>query len=121
MQTNPRGYRFSGLIAVLGVGSLAIALAAALWMTPARADSVYVLDSDVDAGQSRVDLILVGDSLGMVVLGYENTIPVTMEEMIHHTKAVSRAVKRAFVSLNSATLSIQSVYRLKEDMNIRQR
>jgi 3-methyl-2-oxobutanoate hydroxymethyltransferase len=47
--------------------------------------------------QSRVDLILVGDSLGMVVLGYENTIPVTMEEMIHHTKAVTRAVKRAFV------------------------
>lgn len=44
-----------------------------------------------------VDIILVGDSLGMVVLGYENTIPVTMEEMIHHTKAVSRAVKRALV------------------------
>jgi len=47
--------------------------------------------------QSGVDLILVGDSLGMVVLGYENTIPVTMEEMIHHTKAVTRAVKRAVV------------------------
>lgn len=47
--------------------------------------------------QSGVDLILVGDTLGMVVLGYENTIPVTMEEMIHHTKAVTRAVKRAFV------------------------
>jgi len=47
--------------------------------------------------QSGVDLILVGDSLGMVVLGYENTIPVTMEEMIHHTKAVTRAVKRALV------------------------
>jgi len=44
-----------------------------------------------------VDLILVGDSLGMVVLGYENTIPVSMEEMIHHTKAVSRATKRALV------------------------
>lgn len=47
--------------------------------------------------QAGIDLILVGDSLGMVVLGYENTIPVTMEEMIHHTKAVSRAVKRALV------------------------
>lgn len=47
--------------------------------------------------QSGIDLILVGDSLGMVVLGYENTIPVTMEEMIHHTKAVTRAAKRAFV------------------------
>ena len=44
-----------------------------------------------------IDVILVGDSLGMVVLGYENTIPVTMEEMIHHTKAVVRGTKRALV------------------------
>jgi 3-methyl-2-oxobutanoate hydroxymethyltransferase len=44
-----------------------------------------------------VDLILVGDSLGMVMLGYENTVPVTMDEMIHHTKAVTRAVRRALV------------------------
>jgi 3-methyl-2-oxobutanoate hydroxymethyltransferase len=44
-----------------------------------------------------VDLILVGDSLGMVVLGYPNTVPVTMEEMIHHTKAVTRACRRALV------------------------
>lgn len=47
--------------------------------------------------QAGIDLILVGDSLGMVVLGYENTIPVTMEEMLHHTRAVSRAVKRSLV------------------------
>jgi 3-methyl-2-oxobutanoate hydroxymethyltransferase len=47
--------------------------------------------------ESGVDIILVGDSLGMVVLGYENTIPVTMDDMIHHTKAVARAVKRALV------------------------
>jgi 3-methyl-2-oxobutanoate hydroxymethyltransferase len=44
-----------------------------------------------------VDLVLVGDSLGMVVLGYENTVPVTMDEMVHHTKAVARAVRRALV------------------------
>jgi len=44
-----------------------------------------------------VDIILVGDSLGMVVLGYENTVPVTMDEMIHHTRAVSRGVERALV------------------------
>jgi len=47
--------------------------------------------------EGGVDLILVGDSLGMVVLGYENTVPVTMDEMIHHTRAVSRAVQRALV------------------------
>ena len=44
-----------------------------------------------------VPLILVGDSLGMVVLGYESTIPVTMEEMLHHTKAVVRGTKQAMV------------------------
>lgn len=49
------------------------------------------------ADEAGLDLILVGDSLGMVVLGYENTIPVTMEEMLHHTRAVARAVKRAFL------------------------
>ena len=44
-----------------------------------------------------IPLILVGDSLGMVVLGYESTIPVTMDEMIHHTKAVVRGTTRALV------------------------
>jgi len=47
--------------------------------------------------EAGIDLILVGDSLGMVVLGYENTIPVTMEEMIHHTKAVVRAAQRPLI------------------------
>jgi 3-methyl-2-oxobutanoate hydroxymethyltransferase len=47
--------------------------------------------------EAGVDIILVGDSLGMVVLGYENTIPVTMDEMIHHSKPVVRASKRALV------------------------
>eukprot|EP00300_Choanocystis_sp_HF-7_P016178 c19329_g2_i4.p1 GENE.c19329_g2_i4~~c19329_g2_i4.p1 ORF type:complete len:1038 (+),score=255.65 c19329_g2_i4:365-3478(+) len=49
------------------------------------------------ADQSGVDLILVGDSLGMVVLGYASTVPVTMAEMIHHCVPVSRAVSRALV------------------------
>ncbi len=44
-----------------------------------------------------IPLILVGDSLGMVVLGYESTIPVTMDEMLHHTKAVVRGSKQAMV------------------------
>jgi 3-methyl-2-oxobutanoate hydroxymethyltransferase len=47
--------------------------------------------------QAGVDMILVGDSLAQVVLGYDNTMPVTMEEMLHHTRAVRRAVKSALV------------------------
>ncbi len=49
------------------------------------------------ADQAGVDFLLVGDSLGMVVLGYDSTLPVTMEEMLHHTRAVVRGTKRALV------------------------
>src|SRR4029079_6008024 len=47
--------------------------------------------------RSGVDCILIGDSLGMTALGYSGTVPVTMDEMIHHAKAVSRAAKRALL------------------------
>ena len=47
--------------------------------------------------RAGVDLMLVGDSLGMVVEGHENTLPVTMEAMIHHTRAVVRGTQRALV------------------------
>lgn len=47
--------------------------------------------------EAAIPLILVGDSLGMVVLGYDSTVPVTMEDMIHHIKAVVRGTKRALV------------------------
>ena len=47
--------------------------------------------------EAGINMILVGDSLGMVMLGYEDTIPVTMEDMIHHTRAVTRATKETFV------------------------
>ncbi|MBD3110419.1 3-methyl-2-oxobutanoate hydroxymethyltransferase [Bacillus sp. AGMB 02131] len=48
------------------------------------------------AEEANVDMILVGDSLGMVVLGYESTIPVTVDDMIHHSKAVKRGAKDTF-------------------------
>ena len=47
--------------------------------------------------EAGIDMILVGDSLAQVVLGYDNTLPVTMEEMLHHTRAVRRGVKSAMV------------------------
>ena len=45
--------------------------------------------------EAGIDLVLVGDSLAMVMLGHENTMSVTVEEMLHHTRAVRRGVKRA--------------------------
>jgi 3-methyl-2-oxobutanoate hydroxymethyltransferase len=47
--------------------------------------------------EAGMDVVLVGDSLAQAMLGYDNTLPVTVEEMIHHTKAVRRAIKRAFL------------------------
>jgi 3-methyl-2-oxobutanoate hydroxymethyltransferase len=47
--------------------------------------------------EAGVDVLLVGDSLAMVVLGYENTLPVTVEEMLHHTRAVRRGTRRALL------------------------
>jgi len=58
-----------------------------------------------DAG---VDVVLVGDSLGMVVLGYDTTLPVTLDDMIHHTKAVVRGVKRALVAVDMPFLTFQT-------------
>lgn len=55
----------------------------------------FALGSFID--QSGIDMILVGDSLGMVVLGYDSTVPVTMDEMIHHCRAVRRGVHYAFL------------------------
>ncbi|MBR6996194.1 MAG: 3-methyl-2-oxobutanoate hydroxymethyltransferase [Ruminococcus sp.] len=54
-----------------------------------------------------VNAILIGDSLSMVMLGYENTLPVTMEDMIHHTAAVSRGAENAFVVADMPFMSYQ--------------
>ncbi|MCD4839309.1 3-methyl-2-oxobutanoate hydroxymethyltransferase [Neobacillus sedimentimangrovi] len=57
------------------------------------------------AEQGGVDMILVGDSLGMVVLGYDSTIPVTLEDMIHHAKAVKRGAKDTFIVVDMPFLT----------------
>ena len=63
------------------------------------------------AEEAGIDFILVGDSLGMVMLGYPNTLPVTMEDMIHHGSAVVRGAKDTFVVVDMPFMSYQtSVY-----------
>jgi len=58
--------------------------------------------------QAGVDVVLVGDSLAMVALGYKNTLPLTLEEILHHTKAVVRGVNQALVVADLPFLSYQA-------------
>lgn len=67
------------------------------------------------AEEAGAEMILVGDSLGMVVLGYDSTVPVTLEDMIHHTKAVTRAAKKAFVVADMPFMT----YHLSPDETLR--
>ena len=57
--------------------------------------------------EAGVDVLLVGDSLGMVILGYDSTLPVTMADMIHHTKAVARGTQKAMVVADMPFMSYQ--------------
>ena len=57
--------------------------------------------------EAGIDMILVGDSLGNVVLGYDSTLPVTMDDMVHHVKAVCRGVSRAMVVADMPFMSYQ--------------
>ncbi|MGP8154611.1 MAG: 3-methyl-2-oxobutanoate hydroxymethyltransferase [Smithella sp.] len=57
--------------------------------------------------ESDIDIILIGDSLGMVVLGYDTTLPVTMEDMLHHTKAVARGARKSLIVVDMPFLSSQ--------------
>jgi 3-methyl-2-oxobutanoate hydroxymethyltransferase len=78
----------------------------------ARGEKIAMLTA-YDAAFARLfdgtglDVLLVGDSLGMVVLGYETTIPVTLDEMLHHTKAVARVTHHALVVADMPFLSFQ--------------
>jgi len=58
--------------------------------------------------EAGIDIVLVGDSVGMVILGYSSTVSVTIEEMIHHTKAVRRGIKRAFLIGDLPFMSYQA-------------
>jgi len=88
--------------------------------------TAYDFSSAVNVDRAGIDIGLVGDSLGMVMLGYSNTTSVTMEEMIHHCKAVSRGIKRAFLVGDmpfgsyevSDTEAVKNAIRLMKEGNV---
>ena len=69
--------------------------------------TAYDFPTAVALDRSGIDGILVGDSLGMVVLGYDNTLPVTMQEMLHHCRAVARGASRAHLVGDMPFMSYQ--------------
>ena len=70
--------------------------------------TAYDYGTALAVDRTGIDSILVGDSLGMVVLGYENTLPVTMNDMIHHCKAVARGAKYALLIGDMPFMSYQA-------------
>ena len=61
--------------------------------------------------ETDIDIVLFGDSLGMVALGYEDTLPVTMDEMIHHRRAVRHGIHHALVVADMPLMSCQASYK----------
>ncbi len=70
--------------------------------------TAYDYSTALVVDEAGIDMVLIGDSLGMVMLGYDSTLPVTMEDMLHHTKAVSRAVEHAMVIGDMPFMSYQA-------------
>ena len=70
--------------------------------------TAYDYPGALAADRAEMDSILVGDSLGMVVLGYESTVPVTMEEMLHHCRAVRRGAQYAYLIGDMPFMSYQA-------------
>lgn len=75
--------------------------------TPVSMLTAYDYNTARTIDEAGVDMVLVGDSLGNVMLGYENTLAVTVDDMIHHGKAVCRGVKEAFVVVDMPFMSYQ--------------
>lgn len=76
--------------------------------TPVSMLTAYDYNTARTIDEAGIDMILVGDSLGNVMLGYENTLAVTVEDMIHHGKAVCRGAKQAFVVVDMPFMSYQT-------------
>ncbi|MGE5619928.1 MAG: 3-methyl-2-oxobutanoate hydroxymethyltransferase [Sphingomonadaceae bacterium] len=72
-----------------------------------RMITAYDYSMAVLVDRTPMDMILVGDSLGMVMLGYDSTVPVTMEDMIHHTRAVARGARNTFIVADLPFMSYQ--------------
>jgi ketopantoate hydroxymethyltransferase (EC 2.1.2.11) len=71
--------------------------------------TAYDYPSARQAEEAGIDIILVGDSLGNVVLGYESTVPVTMEDMIYHAKAVKRGAPQTFIVVDMPFMSYSTL------------